>query len=241
MITCSFIQQGFIEHVLWIRHLSGHWRVSHETVSIFLEFTFHGVPFLVLLRIPAWAHVSSAQKSGNGQRGHSGISNHGKNRELKWPSFKSRIREGAQPSLLGEVKSYPEKSFISRDGNSALMTQSRMLSRLQRCSLNNKASNHFQTRIGWYSCLTLEMLSLWGFLETLPNQCGEGSIREQRGLGSPRCKQIRGTMESRKKTVHKLRKQGHLGCEVTGETEAMGTTSALLWNFQDGAQKTFID
>ena len=32
----------------------------------------------------------------------------------------------------------------------------------------------------------------------------------------------------RKKTVHKLRKQGPLGCEVTGEIEAMGTTRALL-------------
>ena len=247
MITCSFIQQGFIECVLWIRHLSRHWRVSHEMVSIFLEFTFHGVLFLVLLRVPAWAHVSSAQKSGNGQRGHSGISNHGKNGELKWPfrpsGHLSKAESEKVPSqaFWGRWRVTRKRVLYPEMGTQALMTQSRTLSRLQRFCLNNKASNHFQTRIGWYSCLTLEMLSLWGFLETLPNQCGEGSIREQRGLGSPSCKQIRGTVESRKKTVHKLRKQGPLGCEVTGEIEAMGTTRALLWNFQDGAQKTFID
>lgn len=136
--------------------------------------------------------------------------------QTKWASFKSRIREGAQPSLLGRWRViqkrvlYPEMETETP----ALMTQPRMLSRLQRCSLNNKASNQFQTRIGRYSCLTLEMLSFCNFLETLPNECGEGSIKEQRGLGSPSCKQIRGTVESRKSVCTSSGKQGHPGCEV---------------------------
>lgn len=217
-------------------------------VSVFLEFTIHGVPCLVLLRVPAWAHVPSAQKSGNGQRGHSGISNHGNDRELKRPfrpsGHLSKAESEKVPSqaFWGRWRVIQKRVLYPEMETQALMPQSRMLSRLQRCSLDNKASNLFQTRIGWYSCLTLEMLSFSDFLETLPNQCGVGSIREERGLGSPSCKQIRGTVESRRKTVcTSAGRQGHRGCDVTGEAESTGTTSAILWNFQDGAQKAFTD
>ena len=162
--------------------------------------------------------------------------------QTKWPSFKSRVREGAQPSLWGRCRVIQKRVLYPEMETQALMPQSRMLSRLQCCSLDNKASNLFQTRIGWYSCLTLDMLSFSDFLETLPNQCGVASIREERGLSSPSCKQIRGAVESKRKTVCiSAGRQGHRGCGITGKAKSMGTTSAILWNFQDGAQKAFTD
>lgn len=154
-------------------------------VSVFLEFTIHGVPCLVLLRVPAWAHVPSAQKSGNGQRGHSGISNHGNDRELKRPfrpsGHLSKAESEKVPSqaFWGRWRVIQKRVLYPEMETQALMPQSRMLSRLQCCSLDNKASNLFQTRIGWYSCLTLEMLSFSDFLETLPNQCGVGEEKRE--------------------------------------------------------------
>lgn len=149
MITCSFIQQGFIEHLLWIRHLSGYWRVSHETVSIFLEFTFHGVPCLVLLRVPAELlhHLPKSLEMDNRVILEFQITEkigNLKGRSDQVGIFQKQNQRRDPASLSGRWRVIQKRVLYPEMETPALTTQSRMLSRRNAALLTIRLAASFR-------------------------------------------------------------------------------------------------